>query len=128
MNRRITFVSRGRDLREWEIADSATKRVICVEPLKVLAYAVTVVDNRLDVERVILDGSATATDFLDLLASLPHDLIADVMMIRADGSAFLSAMARGGSRVLYALAANDVRFYLETHGLVVYDRIVRMTA
>ena len=42
----------------------------------------------------------------------------DVLLIREDDSAFLSSLGRGGDRVLYALTANDLRFYLETNELV----------
>ena len=70
-----------------------------------------------DVERVILDRSVTSEEFLHLLAELPAELTGDVMFIRNDGGAFLSATARGGARVLYALAAHDVNFYLATHAL-----------
>ncbi len=40
-------------------------------------------------------------------------------MIREDDAGFLSAAARGGDRVLYALSAEDMEFYLETQRLVV---------
>jgi hypothetical protein len=128
MQRRITFVSRGSDLREWESTDRASSRVICVEPLPVLSYTLTAAEDHLDVERVVLDRSASSSEFLDLLAALPCDVTADVMMLREDGTAFLSAMARGGSRVLYSLSAKDVDFYLQAHGLIVYDNVVQMTA
>jgi hypothetical protein len=128
MNRRITFVSRNNDLREWEAANATASRVICVEPLSVLSYALTMAEDHLDIERVVLDCSASASDFLEILAALPQDLTADVMMLRDDGTAFLSAMARAGSRVLYSLSAADVGFYLQAHGLVVYDNVVQMTA
>ena len=128
MNRRITFVSRGDEMRDWESADSTATRVICVEPLKVLTFALTAIEEPLDIERVILDGAANATEYLELLASLREDVTADVLMIRNDGTAFLSAMARAGSRVLYALGSADVDFYLQAHGLVVYERIIRLSA
>jgi hypothetical protein len=70
-----------------------------------------------DVERIILDRSVTCEEFLHLLAALPADVTGDVMFIRHDRGAFLSADARGGGRVLYALGAADVDFYLATHGL-----------
>ena len=70
-----------------------------------------------DVERIILDRSATTDEFLDLLAALPQHIAGDVMLVRDDGRAFLSAVGRGGDRVLYALAACDVAFYFQTNGL-----------
>jgi hypothetical protein len=128
MQRRITFISRGDELREWESTDRSSTRVICVEPLKVLCYALTAAEDHLDIERVVLDGGASASEYLDILAALPHDVTADVMMLREDGTAFLSAIARAGSRVLYSLSAKDVEFYLQMHGLIVYDNVVQMTA
>lgn len=70
-----------------------------------------------DVERIIIDRCATSDEFLYLLAALPNALAGDVICIRNDGGAFLSATGRGGDRVLYALAPHDLHFYLETHGL-----------
>jgi hypothetical protein len=75
-----------------------------------------------DVERIILDRSASAEEFLHVLAKLAPQIAGDVMLIRDDGGAFLSATARGGDRVLYALSAPDVVFYLQTHGLISEDR------
>jgi hypothetical protein len=40
-------------------------------------------------------------------------------MIREDDSGFLSATSRGDGRILYALSAEDMEFYLETQRLVV---------
>lgn len=70
-----------------------------------------------DVERVILDRSATPVEFLRLLAALPPHIAGDVMLIGEDGGAFLSSVGRGGDRVLYALSSEDVAFYFETNGL-----------
>jgi hypothetical protein len=87
-------------------------RPVFVNSLQVVKFALASLD--LDIERVILDRSATAQDFLELLASLPPDFRGDILMISADGSGFLSATGRGGDRVLYALKKSDVAFYLET--------------
>ncbi|HEX7192230.1 MAG TPA: hypothetical protein VF381_11750 [Thermoanaerobaculia bacterium] len=83
----------------------------------------TVVDlwAAIDIERVILDRAATASQFLDLLTSLPQEFAGDAIMIRDDGSAFLSAISRGSGRVLYTLTAPDVDFYLQANGLVPFD-------
>lgn len=43
----------------------------------------------------------------------------DVLMVREDETGFLSSLARGGDRILYALCATDIRFYLEAHRLIV---------
>jgi hypothetical protein len=71
-----------------------------------------------DVERVILDRSVSASEFLSLLSNLPEELHADILFIREDDSAFLSSTGRGGDRLLYALSPVDVRFYLEMNALV----------
>jgi hypothetical protein len=70
-----------------------------------------------DVERIVIDRCASAEEFLHLLAALPGELAGDVMCVRDDGGAFLSAGGRGGDRVLYALAPGDVDFYFRTYGL-----------
>lgn len=72
----------------------------------------------LDVERVIVDRAGNADEFLLLLSHLPAQFAGDVVLVRDDGDGYLSATGRGGSRVLYALDAADVRFYLETFDLV----------
>ena len=81
-----------------------------------------------DVERVILDRSATSCEFLHLLCALPEHITGDVMLIAADGGAFLSSAGRGGDRVLYALAPCDVAFYFETHGLTTGSGPFALTA
>ena len=70
-----------------------------------------------DVERIILDRSASADQFLHFLAALPVEAAGDVMAVGAGGGAFLSAVGRGGHRILYTLGPNDVGFYLETNRL-----------
>jgi len=73
---------------------------------------------RQDVERVVLDGCASAAEFLDLLASLPMEFVGDVVFGTEQGPGFISAMGRGGDRVLHAFNAIDLDFYLETHGML----------
>ena len=120
-NRRITLVARGTN-RDWEATDLASSSVIAVDKLQHLLLTLVDSDARnLDIERVILDRAATASEFLDLLTAMPQEFLGDTVMIRDDGSAFLSATARGGSRVLYALAAPDVDFYLQANGLVPFE-------
>ena len=70
-----------------------------------------------DVEGVIIDGAASATEYLHLLATLPTAYAGDVVLID-DDYAFVSATGRGGDRVLYTLRAEDVQFYLEAKMLV----------
>lgn len=72
----------------------------------------------LDIERVILEsGSADAADFLTLIANFGEEFGGDLLLIGADGGGFLSAIGRGGERVLYSPTERDVDFYLAIHGL-----------
>ena len=121
-SRRITLVtrppSRNPD-RYWNMSPDASSRIIVVGSFTVLRYAL---DHSLsgvaqDVERLVIDRTATASQYLELLAALPDEFQGDVLYIRDDGSAFLSATGRGSGRVIYDLSANDVHFYFETHDL-----------
>lgn len=104
---------------DWRMAASHA-RIAFVGTLKALQFALDSVsrDGGLDIERVIVDRSGSADDFLELLARVPGEFAGDVVFLRDDGRGFISATARGGDRVIYSLTARDVRFYLETHGLV----------
>lgn len=121
-SRRITLISRnGRTApRDWDMSAKAASRVIAVDSLLVLRYALAggLAEVNRDVQRVVLDRTTSASEYLSLLASLPAQFTGDVLLIANDDSGFLSSLGRGGDRVLYALSAPDVRFYLETHGLV----------
>lgn len=101
--------------RHWESTDDSKTRVTVVNstaPLfEILAGEQTC---GTDVERVIVDRTATATEFLHLVVAAGENFAGDLLMIREDGSGFLSADGRGGSRVLYGLSADDVAFYLLT--------------
>ncbi len=121
-SRRITLISRPPQLpeREWDRSAAAGSKLVMLDSLTVLRYAVVrpPVDLDADVERIILDRSSSASEFLALLAQLPHQFGGDVLMIRDDDSGFLSAAGRGDGRVLYALTPHDLHFYLVTKGLV----------
>jgi hypothetical protein len=120
--RRITLISRdpSRPDRDWDSSRRSPNRLILLDSFTVLRYAISshLVDLDIDVERVILDRASTPADYLSLLASLPATFTGDVVLVRDDETGFLSALGRGGDRVLYALSPGDVRFYLETHALV----------
>jgi hypothetical protein len=92
-----------------------------IDSLSELTLTIADLYMALDIERVILDGGASASQFLDLMTALPHEFAGDVVMIRYDGAAFLSAISRGSGRVLYTLTATDVDFYLQANGLVPFD-------
>jgi hypothetical protein len=105
---------------DWNYANSVSMRVAFLNSVTALKFAlgVALTETRMDIERVIVDRTGTAQEFLNLLTDLPEEFNGDVLMIREDGNGFLSATGRGGDRVLYSLIARDVRFYLETHDLV----------
>ena len=122
-SRRITLLARGHGTpdRDWEPhTNVTTTRLVTIESMTVLRYTLkhAVSDIDLDIERVILDRSFSPAEYLDLLASLPREFGADVMLIRADDCGYLSSAGRGGDRTIYALTRNDVRFYLEANQLV----------
>ena len=116
-NRRITLVCRAKSApeRPWLTARTDPRRLIFVHSFGVIPYALTRGVEQLgkDVECVIIDGNASATEYLHLLSTLPAAFAGDVVLIEND-SAFVSATGRGGDRVLYALRPDDIRFYLET--------------
>ncbi len=119
-SRRITLVSRHTRLpeRQWQDSIDSPVRVVLLDSFTVLRHMVAS-SLVLDVERIVLDRSSSASDFLTLLAELPSEFTGDVVMIRDDETGFLSSAGRGGDRILYALSSDDACFYLETHNLVV---------
>jgi hypothetical protein len=128
--RRITLVTRAQvgAQRDWNCTPDSSTRVIFVPTLSMLGYTLQIneTEQQYDVERVIVDRTGGAAEFLDLLATLPAEFRGDALMLRTDGRAYLSAGGRGGDRVIYALTATDVDFYLRTHELVA--EAMRMTA
>lgn len=120
--RRITLLARGRFTpdRDWERQTHGATRIITIESMTVLRYTLkhAVSDIDLDIERVILDRTFSPAEYLEVLASLPRELSADVLFIRNDDSGYLSAVGRGGDRTIHSLHPADVRFYLEANDLV----------
>lgn len=117
--KRITLIARKATTPnvDWNFSSMRVAFLNSVTALK-FALGVAVSETQMDIERVIVDRAGTGEEFLNLLTDLPTEFTGDVLMIREDGNGFLSATGRGGDRVLYALIARDVRFYLETHDLV----------
>lgn len=115
--RRTTLVIRGSQTpRAWNTANTAPNRILFVKTLSMLSF---VLDHRSeDVDRILVDDAATADEFLDLLASLPKEFLGDVVLMRSGNNSFLSTASRAEGRLLYALKASDLQFYLETFGLV----------
>ena len=126
---RVTLIVRDTTQRSMDWNHDRAAPISFVESIESLTQAIdTAVEGEgPGVERVVIDRAGRAEDFLNLLAALPFELTGDILLIREDGSGFLSATGRGGDRVLYALAARDVRFYLETHDLVPRDISLRVS-
>lgn len=91
-----------------------------------LAINAALAEETLDAERLILDRGVSAETFLDILAALPQEFSGDVLRIDDRGHGFLSATGRGGSRVLYALRPDDVRFYLTMNDLARFEDLERV--
>lgn len=100
------------------------RRILFVGSLALIDAALA----RHDVERIILDRSVTAEEFLNLLATIPAAVTADILFVGPQGGGFLSAIGRGGDRVLYAPSPRDVDFYLQIHGLSTYVQSLALTA
>src|SRR5438477_1969267 len=110
--RRITLPARGHAIpdRDWSRFANESTRLVTIESMTVLRYTLkhAVSDIDLDIERVILDRSFSPAEYLDLLAALPREFSADVLLIRGDDSGNLSSDARGGDRSIYSLSVRDV--------------------
>lgn len=119
---RFTMIARdpAKPEMDWDYAACHRNATAFLKSLRAVRNALRAAVNeaRLDVARVIVDRTGDANGFLEMLATLPQDFVGDLLFIRDDGSGVLSATARGGDRVLYALTSHDVRFYLEAHELV----------
>lgn len=120
MDRRITLVNTRDRARSWAVLDDAPSRIVFGSFFKVIRHTLKGELRELDedVERVIIDRTATPAEFLELLANLSEDFAGDILFIRERATSYVSTVGRGGGRFLYALRPEDVRFYLETHGLV----------
>jgi hypothetical protein len=121
-NRRITLVARtaGMAARDWDFSNPMGSRIVFVDALPFLSPAIDrgVTESGYDLERVIIDGTATATQFLELLATLPNTFLGDILFVGRDGRGFLSSAGRGDGRVLYSLSEHDLEFYLHTNALL----------
>ena len=129
---RVTLIARESTKPDvdWNYAKCRSAHVAFFGSVNALKFAVrsALLQDGLDIERVIVDRAGTADDFLELLAGVPIELTGDLLMIRDDGTGFLSATGRGGDRRLHSLTANDVRFYLETQHLVTGRAALALTA
>lgn len=129
---RLTLIARHEakpDL-DWNYMHPRKDNVVFLDSVNALKFAVRsmTTPGGMDIERIIVDRAGTAEDFLGLLASVPHELAGDILFIHDNRAGFLSAAARGGDRVLYALTHRDIRFYLETFDLVTGRAPLSLTA
>jgi len=119
--RRITLIARNpkKVQRDWDFTNPAGSKLVFVDSMKFLPYALDrgVKSTEYDVERVIVDGTATALQFLEFLSMLPPEFAGDVISIGEDGKSFLSSVGRGDGRLLYALTADDLEFYFQVNSL-----------
>lgn len=116
--RRITLLAgnAAAPVHAWNVSTSAPNHVIPVGSFSMLPWAL---DNaRQDVDRVVIDGTASPVEYLEFLAALPHTFGGDVLYMRAGGNSFLSSTGRGGDRLIYSLTPSDLEFYLQTNLLV----------
>lgn len=129
---RVTIIARdkGKPPMDWSRSVAPQLSLAFVDSVRALRFALcaAVSETELDINRVIVDRVASGDEFLSLLTALPAEFTGDVVFVRDDGTGVLSATGRGGDRVLYALMAHDVRFYFETHDLVLSRVCMELTA
>jgi hypothetical protein len=118
MHRRITLINAADRTRDWAASDEAPSRIVFASLLSVIRQTFDDPAQDEDIERVIVDQTATADDFLELLAHISPDFPGDVIFIGEGDRAYVSSAGRGAGRLLYAMRPHDLRFYLETHGLI----------
>jgi len=116
--RRITLIARtaAAPARSWDASAGAANRLIFVDSFAILRGALD--HASADVDRLFIDGAATEGEFLSLLTTLPRDFAGDVLFVSDEEHAYLSTTGRAGGRLLYAMAPEDVRFYLDAQHLV----------
>jgi hypothetical protein len=120
MKRRITLVSTIDRLRDWNTGLRAQSHIVFASSFKILCYALEDALSKYghDVERVVIDRAANPADYLELLAHISPKFAGDIVFVLEGEKGYLSAIGRGGDRVLYPLDHEDLRFYLETQGLI----------
>lgn len=132
MKTRVTIIARdaAKPTMDWSTSGAQRTGLAFVASVRALRFALAAAVHEvgLDIGRVVVDRTGTGDEFLDLLASLPSEFAGDVLLVRDDGTGVLSATGRGGDRMLYALLAHDVRFYLEAHELVASRVALELTA
>jgi hypothetical protein len=119
---RITLISTRRTTSpfRWGFAPDSENRIIYVRNPSMIGHALNTGLDELgrDVQRIIIDQTISADEFLDLLSSLTEHFPGDILYILNEEKAFLSSTGRGGNRVMYSLNGADVSFYMRAHYLI----------
>ena len=117
-SRRITLLARAAasPTRSWNVTGKAPNRIIFVDAFSMLPFALD--RSTYDVDRVLIDGTASAVEYLELLTTLPQTFLGDVLYMRTAGNSFLSSVGHGSGRLLYSLTSSDLEFYLQTNELL----------
>jgi len=117
---RVTLVATPSEGAEilWSRAASMS-RLLFFDTIAELRFSINFADGvvNFDAERMIVERGS-AEEFLALLSQIPFSFLGDVVLICDDRSGYLSAVGRGGDRILYVMNADDVSFYLEVSELV----------
>ena len=73
--RRITLLARASSspARAWNVSRKAPNRVIFVDAVSMLNFALDRANH--DVDRVLIDGTATSAEYLELLSGLPTEFV-----------------------------------------------------
>jgi hypothetical protein len=120
MNDRVMMLLEGpKPFADWD-CEARGRNLVRVPNVSMLSAALDTGIRELGIEvtHVILDGAASAPQFLSLLSEVPVEFRGDILWIAQDGLAFLSGMTAGDGRVLYRLKPDDVHFYIiATFGL-----------
>jgi CheY-like chemotaxis protein len=116
----VTYVStahRQSNIR-WRCSPHPGARLLEMPDLASIQQAIRAGSRHSVVKRIIIDGGATAADFLNFLAFLPADFAGDIVFVESKASTFLSAAGPEGRRVLYSMNEDDLDFYCSVFSLV----------
>jgi hypothetical protein len=123
-SRRLTVIfTTGEDKHgTWSHPDDAAVRTLRLNTESVVDDALLLLQDDIDVDRIVIDRSVSASEFLRLLTVIPEEFQGDVMLVQQDGTAFISASTRGAGRVMYSLNVPDTLFYLCVGGVFEYGK------
>lgn len=112
-DRVIMLLEGARSFTDWE-CEARGRNLVRVQNVAMLSAALDTGIHELGIEvtHIILDGAASATEFLSLLTEVSADFRGDILWIAEDGLGFLSGITAGDGRVLYRLRPEDIEFYV----------------